>query len=122
MVFFLLQPEAILTSVARVYKCCSTQRADLCYDGCLVPFIGPSGALLRLGLQGASHTAEARWSWSPPRSLCPWTRSIVDKGGHGGRLAADRAVLPAERAVSEVEPAMTFSIGGLRRPPSLSLE
>ena len=62
MVFFLLQLEAILTSVARVYKGFSTQRADPCYDGCLVPFIGSSGLLLRLGLQGGSHTAEARWS------------------------------------------------------------
>ena len=122
MVFFLLQPEAILTSVARVYQGCSTQRADLCYDGCLVPFIGPSSALLWLGLQGGSHTAKARWSWSPPPSLCPWTQSIADKGGRGGRPAADRTVLPAEGAVSEVEPAVTFSVGGLRRPPALLSE
>ena len=59
-------------------------------------------------------------SWSPPWSVCPWTRSIVDKGGRGGRQAADRAVLPAERAVSGVEPPMTFSFGGLRRTPALS--
>ena len=74
MIFFLLGLEAILTSVARVYKGCSTQRVDPCYDGCLLPFIGDSGALLRLGLQGGSHTAEAPWSWSPPRSIRPWTR------------------------------------------------
>ena len=122
MVFFLLQSEAILTRVAKVYKGCSTQRADLCYDGCLPSFIGPSGALLRLGLQGGSHTAEAWWSMSPPWSVRPWTRSIVDKGGRGGRQAADRAVLPAERAVSEVEPTMTISIGGLPRPSALSSE
>ena len=122
MVFFLLQPRAILTRVARVYKGCRPQRDDLCYDGCLVPFIDPSGALLPLGLQGASHTAEARWSWSPPRSVCPWTRSIVDKGGRGGRPAIDHAVVPAEGEVSEVEPTMTFSVGGLRRPPALSSE
>ena len=79
MVFFLLQPEAILTSVSRVYKGCITQRADLFYDGCLVPFIGPSGALLRLGLQGGSYMAESGWSRSPPPSVRPWTRSIVDK-------------------------------------------
>ena len=121
-VFFLLRLKAILTRVARVYKGCSTQRADPCYDGCLVPFIGPSGALLRLGLQGGSHTAETRWSWSPPPSLCPWTRSIAEKGGRGGRPAADRAVPLVEGAVSEVEPAVTFSVGGLRRPPTLSPE
>ena len=122
MVFFLLQPEAILTSVARAYSCCSMQMAHLCYDGSLVPFIGASGALLRLGLQGGSHMAVAWWSWSPPPSVRPWTRSIVDKGGRGGRQAADRAVLPAGRAISGVEPAMTFSVGGLRRPPALSPE
>ena len=31
-------------------------------------------------------------------------------------------VPPAERAVSEVEPTMTISVGGLRRPPALSSE
>ena len=120
MIFFLLGLKASLTSVATVYKGCSTQRADPCYDGCLVPFIGPSRALLWLGLQGGSHMAEAGWSWSPPRCLRPWTRSMVDKGGRSGRQAADRAVLPAERAVSEVDPTMTFSVGGLRRLPALS--
>ena len=66
--------------------------------------------------------AEAGWSWSPPWRVRPWTRSIVDKGGRGGRQAVDRAVLPVERAVSKVEPVMTFSFGGLRCPPALSSE
>ena len=122
MIFFLLELKATLTRIARVYKGCSTPRVDPCYDGCLPPFIGASGALLRLGLQGGSHMAVSWRSRSPQPSLRPWTRSIVDKGGRGGRQAADRAVLPAERAVSEVEPTMTFSFGGLRRPPALSSE
>ena len=75
-------------------------------------FIGASGALLLLGLQGGSHTAVAWRCRSPPRPLRPWTRSITNKGGRGGRQAADRAVLPAERAVSEVEPLMTYSLEG----------
>ena len=122
MIFFLLGLKAILTRIARVYKGCSTPRVDPCYDGCLPPFIGASGALLRLGLLGGSQMAVAWWSWSPLPSVRPWTWSIVDKGGRGGRQAADRAVLPAERAVSEVEPTMTFSFGGLRHRPALSLE
>ena len=93
MIFFLLQPEAILLGTTRVYKRCRKQLADPCYDGSLVPFIGASGALLLLGLQGGSHMAEAWWSRSPPRPVRPWTRSIADKGGRGGRPAADRAVL-----------------------------
>ena len=93
MTFFLLQPEAILLGIARVYKRCYKQLANPCYDGSLVPFIGASGALLLLGLQGGSHTAVAWRSRSPPLPLRPWTRSIADKGGRGGRPAADRAVL-----------------------------
>ena len=122
MFFFLLQPEAILLGTARVYKRCNKQLADLCYDGGLAPFIGASGALLLLGVQGGSHTAVAWRSRSPPPWDRPWTRSIIDKVGRGGREAADRAVLLAGTAVSEVEPAMTFSVGGLRRPPALSPE
>ena len=122
MIFFLLQPEAILLGVARVYKCCSMQMAELCYDGSLVPFIGASGTLLLLGLQGGSHTAVARWSRSPPRPVHPWTRSIADKGGVVADMQPTALVLSAERAVSEVEPAMTISVGGLRRPPALSSE
>ena len=122
MVFFLLQPEAILLGIARVYKRGYKQLADLYYNGGLGAFIGASGALLLLSLQGGSHMAVAWWSRSPPLLLRPWTRSITDKGGRGGRQAADRVVLPAWKAVSEVEPTMTFSVGGLRRPPALSPE
>ena len=100
MIFFLLGLKAILTRIARVYKGCSSRRVDPCYDGGTSPFIGASGALLRLGLQGGSHMAEAGWSGSPPASVRPWTWSIVDKGGRGGRQATDRAVLPTEWAVS----------------------
>ena len=50
MIFFLLQSEAILLGIARVYKHCCKQLADPCYDGGLGAFIGASGALLLLGL------------------------------------------------------------------------
>ena len=86
--------------------------ADLSYDGGLGAFIGASGALLLLGLQGGSHMAEAWWSRSPPLLLRPWMQSITGKGGRGGRQAADRAVLSAGGAVSEVEPLMTYSLEG----------
>ena len=112
MIFLLLKPEAILVRSARVYKCCSKQLADLCYDGGLAPFKGASGALLLLGVRGGSHTAVAWRSRSPPPPDRPWTRSIIDKVGRRGRQATDRAVLPAGTAVSVVEPTMTFSLEG----------
>ena len=93
MTFFLLQSEAILLGIARVYKRCAIRKADLSYDGSLVPFIGASGALLLLGVRGGSHMAVAWRSKSPPPFVRPWTRSIANKDGRGGRPPADRAVL-----------------------------
>ena len=42
MVFFLLQPEAILLGIARVYKRGCKKLADPSYDGGLGAFIGAS--------------------------------------------------------------------------------
>ena len=112
MIFFLLQLKAILLCIARVYKRGCKQLAHPCYDGGLGAFIGASGALLLPGVQGGSHTAVVWKCRSPPLPARPWTRSIADKGGRGGRQAADRAVLPTGKAISEVEPAMTFSLEG----------
>ena len=83
MTFFLLQAEAILLGIGRVWKRCGIRKADLPYDGSLVPFIGASGALLLLGLRGGSHMTKAWRSRSPPWPVRPWTRSIADKGGRG---------------------------------------
>ena len=47
-------------------------------------------------------------SWSPPLLKPPWTLSIRDKVGRGGRQAADRAERLAGVSVIVVDPTMTI--------------